>query len=69
LPGAIRSGTMPSLSHHTASALSPSTPLPANGAPLSERIARGRPYSLNTRSIATRTAAPVGRASASQHSR
>src|SRR3982750_3559852 len=51
---------MPSLSHHTESGEGPPAPVDPNGAPLSERIAWGRPMSLKTRSIALLTPAPVG---------
>jgi hypothetical protein len=41
---------MPSLIHHTDSAVRPVVPVEANGEPLSERITSGKPYSRNARS-------------------
>jgi hypothetical protein len=49
-PASIRSGTIPSFIHHTASRESPATACEANGAPLSVRIACGMPYSRNAAS-------------------
>ena len=47
----MRSIAMPSLSHHTDSLDKPNRALPeAKGAPLSVRMAAGRPNSLKTRS-------------------
>jgi hypothetical protein len=48
--GSMRSGAMPSWIHHTLIAHRPWIPVEANGAPLSVRIARGRPTSRNSRS-------------------
>ena len=45
LPGSILSTLIPSLIHHTASRDSPATAVEANGAPVSLRIACGRPFS------------------------
>jgi hypothetical protein len=41
---------MPSLIHQADSAVSPDTPVEANGAPLSERIVSGKPNSRKARS-------------------
>src|SRR3954469_6490652 len=41
---------MPSLIHHTDSAVRPVIPVEANGEPLSERMICGKPYSRNARS-------------------
>src|SRR3954468_6950389 len=49
---------MPTWSHHTESVERPPAPVDPNGAPLSERIAWGRPMSLKTRSIALLTPGP-----------
>ena len=57
-PAAIRSGTIPSFIHHTARRESPATARDANGAPLSVRIARGRPHSRNADSKIARTRSP-----------
>ena len=68
VPAAMRSGTIPSFIHHTASRESPATARDANGAPLSVRIARGSPHSRNAdfeRSPApcrSRFSAPAGNA-------
>jgi len=52
-PGRMRSMLMPSRNHHTASLERLNNPLgEAKGTPLSERIACGRPRSLNKRSKA-----------------
>src|SRR5215467_7656445 len=51
---------MPSFSHHTDKAERPPAPVEPNGAPLSERIAPGRPTAAKTRSIAPLTPANVG---------
>jgi len=45
LPACIRSGTMPSFIHHTASRDSPAMAREAKGAPLSVRMASGIPHS------------------------
>jgi hypothetical protein len=49
LDGGIRWRTMPSCIHHTFSSQSPWMPVEAKGAPLSLRIASGRPTSWNSR--------------------
>src|SRR6266404_3441144 len=49
-PASMRSGTMPSLIHHTAKRDSPARARVANGAPLSVRMAAGMPYSRNAAS-------------------
>ena len=49
-PGSMRRWRMPSLIHHTESLLRPQKAGVANGAPLSVRMASGRPYSWNRRS-------------------
>ncbi len=46
----MRSWRMPSLIHQAESAVSPDTPVEAKGAPLSERIVVGKPYSRKARS-------------------
>ena len=51
LPGSILSGRIPNLIHHTASPVSPLSPLLPNGAPLSVRLRSGNPYSRNAASI------------------
>jgi len=54
-PASMRSGTMPSLIHHTASRDSPPTAELANGGPLSVRIHHGSPYSRKAASKIART--------------
>src|ERR1700756_1809142 len=49
-PASIRSTTIPSFIHHTASRDNPAIAREANGAPLSVRIVSGRPYSRNAAS-------------------
>src|ERR1044072_4079283 len=49
LPGSINSGRMPNLIHQTDSCDSLPKAVEANGVPLSDRIAFGRPYFLNRR--------------------
>jgi hypothetical protein len=53
-PGTMRSMLMPSRIHHNDSRESLARPGFPNGLPLSERIARGRPYSRKMRSNARR---------------
>ena len=65
----MRSGQIPSLIHHTASADNPCTATVANGGPLSLRITSGKPYSRNVASIRGRTWAPSGCSIVWQHSR
>src|SRR5262249_8916200 len=48
LPGAIRSGVMPSFSHQIDSRDRPPAPTLANGRPVSLRIARGHPNSRDS---------------------
>jgi len=64
LPATIRSGRMPSLIHQIASRDKPPTPGEAKGGPLSERIANGKPCSLNAASKIGRTCSSSGRATA-----
>jgi hypothetical protein len=59
-PGSIRSGMIPSLTHHTARVDSPPKPTLAKGGPLSLRMDRGKPYSLKARSRTGRTCCPRG---------
>ena len=54
-PAWIRSGTIPSLIHHTASRDNPPTVTEAKGGPLSVRMASGSPYSRNAASKMART--------------
>ena len=68
-PAAIRSGTIPSFIHHTASRDSPAIAREANGAPLSVRIAAGIPYSRNAASKIARTRAVSVFSTAWQRSR
>ena len=68
-PGSIRSGTMPSLTHHTASDDRLPNPTLAKGGPLSVRMARGSPYSRKARSRTRCACGPLGLDSPSQANR
>ena len=57
----MRSGMIPSLIHHTDSGERLPSPTLANGAPLSVRMALGRPYSRNARSRTRLASGPLGR--------
>jgi hypothetical protein len=68
-PGTMRSMLMPSRIHHSDSLESLARPGDPKGLPLSDRMARGRPYSPKMRSNARRVCGPSFEGYASQASR
>ena len=63
-PGSMRSGTIPSLTHHAESGDRLPRPTLAKGGPLSVRRARGMPYSRKALSRERLTSGPAGRSRA-----
>ncbi len=68
-PASIRSATIPSVIHHTASRDKPAIAVVANGGPLSVRMACGNPYWRNAASKIACTRAVSVLATAWQRSR